>query len=94
MRGTINASVRRRIWTDKFFKALMIVLSLGSIVPMFLILFMITREGISVINWEFLTSLPAPVGESGGGIVIAFISGVYEFLNIGNKIHADYGRAL
>ena len=50
------------------FKTLIIVLSLSSIVPMFLILFLITKNGISVVNWEFLSQLPKPVGEIGGGI--------------------------
>ena len=64
----IEASVHRRIWTDKLFKTLIIVLSISSIVPMFLILFLIIKNGISVVNWEFLTQLPKPVGETGGGI--------------------------
>jgi phosphate transport system permease protein len=66
-------SVRRRIWTDKLFKTSIIALSLASIVPMFLILFMITKNGISVIDWQFLSHLPKPVGESGGGIANALI---------------------
>jgi phosphate transport system permease protein len=40
---------------------------------MFFILFFITSKGISVINWEFLTQLPKPVGEVGGGIINAII---------------------
>ena len=66
--GKIETSVHRRIWVDKLFKTLIIVLSLSSIVPMFLILFLITKNGISVVNWEFLSQLPKPVGEIGGGI--------------------------
>ncbi len=66
--GKIEASVHRRIWADKLFKTLIIVLSLSSIVPMFMILFLITKNGISVVNWEFLSQLPKPVGEIGGGI--------------------------
>jgi phosphate transport system permease protein len=66
--GKIETSVHRRIWVDKSFKALIIFLSLSSIVPMFLILFLITKNGISVVNWEFLSQLPKPVGEIGGGI--------------------------
>ena len=56
--GKIEASVHRRIWVDKLFKVLIIVLSFSSIVPMFLILFLITKNGISVVNWEFLSQLP------------------------------------
>ena len=66
--GKIEVSVHRRIWVDRLFKTLIIVLSLSSIVPMFLILFLITKNGISVVNWEFLSQLPKPVGETGGGI--------------------------
>jgi len=73
MKGMAEISIHRRIWVDKFFKTLIIVLSLSSLVPMFLILFMITKNGISVINWEFLTQLPKPVGETGGGIANAIM---------------------
>jgi len=73
MNRMTEVSIHRRIWADKFFKVLIIVFSLGSIVPMFLILFMITRNGISMISWEFLTQLPKPVGESGGGISNAVV---------------------
>ena len=66
-------SIHRRIWADKLFKALVILLSLSSIVPMFLILFMITQNGISVIDWQFLSHLPKPVGEAGGGISNAIL---------------------
>jgi phosphate transport system permease protein len=40
---------------------------------MFLILFLITKNGISVVNWEFLSQLPKPVGEIGGGISNAIL---------------------
>ena len=40
---------------------------------MFFILFFITSKGISVINWRFLTHLPKPAGETGGGISNAII---------------------
>ncbi|MEJ2724472.1 MAG: phosphate ABC transporter permease PstA [Deltaproteobacteria bacterium] len=58
---------------DKGFKALVITLCVLSIVPLLLILFYILKNGISVLNWEFLTSLPKPVGEKGGGIANAIL---------------------
>ena len=73
MKGMAEIPIHRRIWADKLFKTLIIVLSLCSLVPMFLILFMITKNGFSVINWEFLTQLPKPVGETGGGIANAIL---------------------
>jgi phosphate transport system permease protein len=73
MNRMTEISIHRRIWADKLFKALVIFLSLSSIVPMFLILFMITQNGISVIDWQFLSHLPKPVGEAGGGISNAIL---------------------
>ena len=78
--GKIEASVHRRIWVDKLFKVLIIVLSFSSIVPMFLILFLITKNGISVVNWEFLSQLPKPVGEIGGGISNAIFGTLWLIL--------------
>ena len=71
MNRTAETAIHRRIRVDKLFKALIIVLSLSSIVPMFLILFMIAKNGVSVIDWQFLSHLPKPVGEAGGGIANA-----------------------
>ncbi len=66
-------SIRKRILWDKLFKGTIVLLTLCSILPMFFILFFITSKGISVINWSFLTQLPKPVGEIGGGISNAVI---------------------
>ena len=71
MNRMAETSIHRRIRVDKLFKALVIILSLTSIVPMFLILFMIAKNGVSVIDWQFLSHLPKPVGETGGGIANA-----------------------
>ncbi len=57
-----------RIVKDQLFHALVILLAACSIVPLALILYYITVKGFNAINWEFLTSLPKPVGEVGGGI--------------------------
>jgi phosphate transport system permease protein len=69
-------NLNRRIVADTAFKGMVIVLSCCAILPMFFILFFIARNGVSVINWEFLTHLPAPVGETGGGIANAIIGTV------------------
>ncbi len=66
-------SIRRRIFYDKLFKGIIILLTFCSILPMVFILFFITSKGISAINWRFLTHLPKPVGEMGGGISNAII---------------------
>ncbi len=68
-----NKNVNIRIFKDLFFKSIVILLSLFSTVPLFLILFYIVRNGIASINWEFLINLPKPVGEPGGGIANALV---------------------
>ncbi len=68
-----DSALKRRMLTDRVFKAVVILLASCAILPMFLILFFIARNGISVINWGFLTNLPVPVGEVGGGISNAIV---------------------
>jgi phosphate transport system permease protein len=62
-----------RIIKDKVFKGLVILFSFLSGVPLVVILYYIVKNGISSINWEFLTNLPKPVGEIGGGVSNAII---------------------
>lgn len=83
-------SIRRRILYDRLFKAIVILLAFCSILPMFFILFFITRKGISVINWGFLTQLPKPVGEIGGGISNA-IAGTLMLIGIGTAFSVPIG---
>jgi phosphate transport system permease protein len=66
-----NSNIPLRIVKDRLFLALVVLLSFAMIVPLLLIIFHIVKNGIAVISWEFLTSLPRPMGESGGGIVNA-----------------------
>ncbi|MDY6985478.1 MAG: phosphate ABC transporter permease PstA [Candidatus Thermoplasmatota archaeon] len=37
-------------------------------IPLISMLYMIIKEGIGILSWEFLTALPKPPGEVGGGI--------------------------
>ena len=62
-----------RIFKDKLFKLSVIGFSFASILPLLFILFYIFKNGAAVINWQFLTELPKPVGEIGGGISNAII---------------------
>lgn len=61
-----------------------------SILPMFFILFFITARGISVINWRFLTQLPRPVGEMGGGISNAIV-GTLILIGIATAFSVPFG---
>jgi len=83
-------SIKRRIVYDKLFKTIVVLLTFCSILPMFFILFFITSKGISVINWRFLTQLPKPVGEIGGGISNAII-GTLMLIGIGTVFSVPIG---
>jgi len=83
-------SIRKRILWDKLFKAVIILLTFCSILPMFFILFLITSKGISVINWRFVTHLPKPVGEMGGGISNAII-GTFMLIGIATAFSVPVG---
>jgi phosphate transport system permease protein len=50
-----------------FLCALMVIL------PLALILFHLVRQGASSVDWNFLTHLPKPVGETGGGMANAIV---------------------
>ncbi len=58
------------------FKILIILLTLITIAPLLAVLVYIIKQGISVINWSFLTNLPKPVGEAGGGILNALVGSI------------------
>ena len=68
-----DKGIKGRIAMDTLFKGVVTALSFCAILPMFFILFFIAKNGIAVIDWAFLTHLPAPVGETGGGISNAII---------------------
>jgi phosphate transport system permease protein len=68
-----KSNLLRRIIKDMIFKGVVILLSFVSILPLLLILYYIVKRGGSSINWQFLTRLPKPVGEVGGGISNALI---------------------
>jgi phosphate transport system permease protein len=68
---------RRPSWprkvTDALVKTLAALSAALGIVALGWILFIILRHGASVLNWEFLTSLPSPPGVEGGGLANAMI---------------------
>ncbi len=55
------------------FKGAVIALTFIAILPLFFILYYIIAKGVSSISWSFLTHLPKPVGETGGGILNAIV---------------------
>ena len=61
-------NISRRKIKNVFFLSLTVILALIALVPLFSVLFYVLKQGLPALSWDFFTKLPAPVGESGGGI--------------------------
>jgi phosphate transport system permease protein len=48
-----------------------------ALVPLALILFYVLTQGITSLNWAFITEMPKPVGEPGGGMANAIVGSLY-----------------
>ena len=70
--------------TTAFVSAILVILPLG------LVFFHLLINGISSVNWDFFTNLPAPVGEVGGGMANAIV-GTLELLALAGAIGIPVG---
>lgn len=71
--NNMKTSIRFRINKSKGVQLLIIVLAFACVIPLLAILAYIIKAGVTKINWHFLTNIPKPVGEVGGGIVNALV---------------------
>lgn len=58
------------------YKSLIVFLAFLVTLPLIAILLFIIKQGAAQVNWNFLTAVPKPVGETGGGIANALIGSV------------------
>lgn len=65
-----------RLWKSRIFEGLTIFLAFLITLPLFAIIYYVVKTGITEINWSFITNIPQPVGESGGGIANALLGSV------------------
>jgi phosphate transport system permease protein len=96
-----TTSLRRRLsnWTAL---GLITLAALIVTVPLFLILGTVVFRGFGALNWAFLTQIPKPIGEEGGGmgnaiagsiLLLGFASLIGVPLGIGAGVFlAEYGR--
>lgn len=94
-------SLRRRL-TNGLALGLIGLAALLVTVPLFLILGTVVHNGITELNWAFLTQLPKPVGEEGGGMANAIVGSLMLLggasligvpLGIGAGVYlAEFGR--
>ncbi len=97
------SNLKSRIYKDNLFLFLVVLFAICSIVPLIFILYYLTRQGISSINWHFLVNLPRPVGEKGGGIsnalvgtfILVLLASVFSIpIGIGTGIYlSEYGKS-
>src|SRR5258705_13575018 len=62
--------------TDRLAGAGMVLCTAVTVFFLFMILGYVIYNGASAIDWNFLTGLPLPPGESGGGIANALVGSV------------------
>ena len=79
-----------RTFKDRFFSALVLIFTACSVVPLFLILFQLFKNGIGALSLELFTSLPKPPGEEGGGILNAIL-GTFMLIFIASAIAVPAG---
>ncbi len=72
----MNAHVKYRMTKSRIVQGLIVLFAFLITVPLLLIILYIFREGITKINWNFLTKVPKPVGETGGGIANALLGSI------------------
>jgi phosphate transport system permease protein len=94
-------SWRRRI-TDHVMTGVAVTTVVLVLVPLIAIFGYLVYRGVGSINWAFLTQLPKPVGEAGGGMANAIVGSVFILaiasvigmpLGIGAGIYlAEFGR--
>src|SRR5271156_6380391 len=82
-------SLRRRL-TDHVMTGVAILTVLLVLAPLVAIFGYLVYRGIGSINWAFLTQMPKPVGEPGGGMANAIV-GSALILGIASLIGVPFG---
>ncbi|HQK88028.1 MAG TPA: phosphate ABC transporter permease PtsA, partial [Acidobacteriota bacterium] len=65
--------LKRRLFVNGLFRAGIYGLACAALLPLFLILIDVFRQGLPVVDWNFLVNMPKATGESGGGIANAIV---------------------
>src|SRR6185295_9188680 len=62
-----------RRWKSRIMVGLMVVAVAVAVLPLLLILGILIVKGAGSLNWAFFTQMPAPAGETGGGVANAIV---------------------
>ena len=79
-----------RRFKDRAAYGLGVLCVLLAMVPLLSILYDVVKNGGPAINWQFLTSLPGPVGQAGGGIAQS-IQGTLVLVGLASVIGVPLG---
>jgi phosphate transport system permease protein len=69
----MDARIKIRNTKSILFKSVIVFLAFVITLPLIVVLLYIIKMGVMQVNWHFLTRIPAPVGETGGGISNALL---------------------
>jgi len=58
---------------DYLARGLCVTATVVAIIPLVSVLYYVARAGVGGLSWDFFTNLPAPVGETGGGMKNAIV---------------------
>lgn len=70
-----------RRWSNRLMLGLTGACTLLVLIPLFLVLYYVLREGWAGLSWDFFTQLPKAPGEAGGGLANAIV-GTLEMLGL------------
>jgi phosphate transport system permease protein len=68
-----NKRFQYRLAISKAFEWIIMLLAFLITIPLFAIIFYVLKTGLSKLSWHFITNIPKPVGELGGGIANALL---------------------
>jgi len=83
-------TLKKRQWTNKAMFALTGAFTVVALAALLFILGYIAYHGLSSISWDFITQLPKPVGETGGGIANSIV-GSFKVIGLASLMGIPIG---
>ena len=69
----MDTRIKLRNTKSILFQSVVVFFAFIVAIPLIIVLLYIIKQGVTHVNWHFLTSIPKPVGEAGGGISNALV---------------------
>jgi len=73
----MEGRIKLRNTKSIIFKSVVIFFAFVITIPLIVVLLYIIKMGVMQVNWHFLTHVPTPEGETGGGIANALVGSVF-----------------